>query len=354
MMKWIRVFVGLLVVASSQATALNYQTECIASYTLQLPDNIEVALYPTATYLQPKSKYPIYFDDGKKAYSSIFNYNYNKLMITDDYKDEKFLTELLKNLSDSFIDIINYNPQDEIKLINNDDTSLGYYSNFGTDITFLFAHRIYTFYTNEYYQGIERDFAFYKQNAESIINGFSTRKLFEAPQIAGKCIPYGFVAGNNPSTPLNLGVSFRLNDHPDVVVTFTENTRSFSDALKSDAKAEMQGFWDTRYDASNDNIAAIKLLGFPKNRSIKMDGRDGVAGFVEVIYKDKSPSDYGYYAVVDYYSRNAKSQKDHPWLQLSVVGKASEAKGKTPLTKDEIYKLAKTIEASIMRRDTEQ
>ncbi|KES15014.1 hypothetical protein GASC598B02_011180, partial [Gilliamella apicola SCGC AB-598-B02] len=32
----------------------------------------------------------------------------------------------------------------------------------------------------------------------------------------------------------------------------------------------------------------------------------------------------------------------------------SESKGKTPLTKDEIYELAKKIEASIKRRATEQ
>ncbi|WP_392552307.1 T6SS immunity protein Tli4 family protein [Orbus wheelerorum] len=353
MIKRILVFVGLLVVASSQATALNYQTECIGSYTLQLPDNIEVALYPTSTYLQPKSKNPIYFDDGKRTYSSIFNYNKNRLIITHFFNDKNVLNKIVNDtLADNNKIKIEY-IDDSVNLFNDHDL-LSFYSNKASEVIYIKNNRIYNFYTEKRYQGIERDFAFYKQNAESIINGFSTRTLFEVPQIAGKCIPYGFVAGNNPSTPLNLGVSFRLNDHPDVVVTFTENTRSFSDALKSDAKAEMQGFWDTRYDASNDNIAAIKLLGFPKNRSITMDGRDGVAGFVEVIYKDKSPSDYGYYAVVDYYSRNAKSQKDHPWLQLSVIGKASEAKGKTPLTKDEIYALAKTIEASIMRRDTEQ
>ncbi|WP_392552305.1 T6SS immunity protein Tli4 family protein [Orbus wheelerorum] len=352
MIKQLILLTSLLAVASSQATVLNYQTECIGSYTLQLPDNIEVALYPTATYLQPKSKYPIYFADGKRAYSSIFNYNNSFLMITKEWKDSN-LSSIVSDFKEGFTKMKQENLDSTMNTIESKN-QFGYYADSGFRVSYVSFDRIYTFYANKPYQAKEKNFEFYKQNAESIINGFSTRTLFEVPKIAGKCIPYGFVAGNNPSTPLNLGVSFRLNDHPDVVITFTENTRSFSDALKSDAKAEMQGFWDTRYDASNDNIAAIKLLGFPKNRSITMDGRSGVAGFVEVIYKDKSPSDYGYYAVVDYYSRNAKSQKDHPWLQLSVVGKASEAKGKTPLTKDEIYALAKTIEASIMRRDTEQ
>lgn len=40
-----------------------------------LPDNLEVALYPTARYLKPKSRYAVYFADGKWAYLSRFNYN---------------------------------------------------------------------------------------------------------------------------------------------------------------------------------------------------------------------------------------------------------------------------------------
>lgn len=49
-----------------------------------------------------------------------------------------------------------------------------------------------------------------------------------------------------------------------------------------------------------------------------------------------------------------KKEGHNPWLQLLVVGKQKESKGKTPLTKDEIYQIAKTIEASIKLRATEQ
>ena len=337
---------------ASQAVELNYKTECIGSYTVDLPDNLEVALYPTAQYLQPKSKYSVYFADGKWAILSGFNYNDNKLSITADW-DNNELINAKKQLIDSSKKVKIDNPDESVELWEKSN-GFGFYAKSGSFVNFIEKNKIYTFFTSSHYQGEERNFDFYKQNTEAIINGFSTRELFEVPQTAGKCIPYGFVAGNDPTTPLNLTVSFRLNDHPDIVISFSENTDSFTNSFSFKAKDEINLFWNDNYDINNNNIKDIKLLGFPtKYRDIEMDGRNGTAGFVEIRYKDKSPSDYGYYGVVSYYSRNDKSQVNHPWLLLTVIGKRDEAKGHTPLSKDEIYQLAKTIEASIKRRPTE-
>ena len=337
---------------ASQAVELNYKTECIGSYTVDLPDNLEVALYPTKQYLEPKSRYPIYFADGKWAILSTFNYNRNKLSITANW-DHNNLIEAKKQMIESNQSVKVDYPDDLVELWNKKN-GFGFYASGGSHVTFVEENRVYSFFSSKHYQGKERDFDFYKQNTEAIINGFSTRELFEVPQTAGKCIPYGFVAGNDPTTPLNLTVSFRLNDHPDIVISFSENTRSFTNSFSFKAKDEINLFWNDNYDINNNNIKDIKLLGFPtKYRDIEMDGRNGTAGFVEIRYKDKSPSDYGYYGVVSYYSRNDKSQVNHPWLLLTVIGKRNEAKGHTPLSKDEIYQLAKTIEASIKRRPTE-
>ena len=337
---------------ATQAVELNYKTECIGSYTVDLPDNLEVALYPTKQYLEPKSRYPIYFADGKWAILSTFNYNDNKLSITANW-DHDNLIEAKKQLSNSIQNIKIKNPNHLVEPWEKTD-SFGFYSTEASRVIFIKKNRIYSFRTSERYQGEKRNYEFYKQNTEAIINGFSTRGLFEVPQTAGKCIPYGFVAGNDPTTPLNLTVSFRLNDHPDIVISFSENTDSFTNSFSFKAKDEINLFWNDNYDINNNNIKDIKLLGFPtKYRDIEMDGRNGTAGFVEIRYKDKSPSDYGYYGVVSYYSRNDKSQVNHPWLLLTVIGKRDEAKGHTPLSKDEIYQLAKTIEASITRRPTE-
>ena len=345
---------GVLSLNTTLAVELTYKTECIGSYTLDLPDNLEVALYPTNKYLKPKSRFPVYFKDGKWAILSTFNYNRNKLSITAEWEDNE-LIKAKKTLNTS-IENIKIQNLNHLVTPFKKGNSFGFYSTKASSVTFIENNRIYSFRTSSNYQGEEKDFEFYKQNAEAIINGFSTRELFEVPQTAGKCIPFGFVAGNDASAPLILTVSFRLKDHPDIVISFTENTRSFTNLLRFDAKDEINLFWNSNYDISNRNIKNIKLLGFPiKYRDIKMDGRNGLAGFVEIRYKDKSPSDYGYYGVVSYYSRNTPNSKtNHPWLQLSVIGKQSEAKGKIPLTEDEIYQMAKTIEASIKRRATEQ
>ena len=45
----------------TQAADLIFKTECIGSYSIDLPDNIEIALFPIERYLQPRSNYPNYF-----------------------------------------------------------------------------------------------------------------------------------------------------------------------------------------------------------------------------------------------------------------------------------------------------
>ena len=342
---------GVLSLNTTLAVELTYKTECIGSYTLDLPDNLEVALYPTNKYFKPKSRFPVYFQDGKWAILSTFNYNRSDLAITMSWSDRELIDAKVK-LNNINQNIKKENPNNLVEVWEN-QSSFGYYADIAYDINFIEKNKIYSFYSDEYYQGEKKDFEFYKQNAEAIINGFSTRELFEVPQTAGKCIPFGFVAGNDSSVPLILTVSFRLKEHPDIVISFTENTSSFTNLLRYDAKEEINLFWNSNYDISNRNIKNIKLLGFPiKYRDIKMDGRNGLAGFVEIRYKDKSPSDYGYYAVVEPYQ--TKKEGHNPWLQLLVVGKQKESKGKTPLTKDEIYQIAKTIEASIKLREAEQ
>ena len=337
----------------TQAADLTFKTECVGSYSIDLPDNIEVALFPTNKFLEPKTRFPVYFSDGKWAILSTFNYNHNDLSITANWTDTE-LVKVKKMMHTTNQKIKKDNPEDLVELWNKKN-NFGFYAKAASRVTFAENNKIYSFYSDEHYQGKERDFDFYKQNATAIINGFSTRNLFEVPQIAGKCLPYSFVAGDDSSTPINLTVSFRLNEHPDIVISFTENTRSFTNSLNNHAKDEFNDFWNNNYDINNYNIENIKLLGFPKYKKIRMDGRQGVAGLVEIKYQDKSPSDYGYYSVVDDDSRNTESsKKNHPWLIMSVIGNQSESKGKTPLTKDEIYELAKKIEASIKRRATEQ
>ena len=77
MKKAILLTICMAISSITQADDLSFRTECIGSYSIDLPDNIEVALYPTNKYFEPKTKYPAYFSDGKWAILSTFNYNDN-------------------------------------------------------------------------------------------------------------------------------------------------------------------------------------------------------------------------------------------------------------------------------------
>ncbi|MCO6524465.1 MAG: hypothetical protein J6562_05510, partial [Candidatus Schmidhempelia sp.] len=156
----------------TQAAELTYRTECIGSYTLQLPDNLEVALYPTSQYLKPKSHYPIYFADGKWAYLSRFNYNNNNLSITTKWDDNELIN--VKEQLDNFIQSFKIKSPNDLMELPRSKNSLGYYTKDRSSVTFIEDNKIHKFYTNSYYQGDEKDkgFEFYKKNAEAIIAGF--------------------------------------------------------------------------------------------------------------------------------------------------------------------------------------
>ena len=267
MKKIISTFIFLNFSFCTHAVSLNYKTECIGSYSIDLPDNIEVALYPTNEYFKPKTRYPIYFSDGKWAILSTFNYNHNNLSITANWTDTEFIN-VKKKMQNSIQKVKKENPEILAELWNKKD-NFGFYATVASRVIFAENNKIYSFYSDEHYQGKKRDFDFYEQNAKAIINGFSTRNLFEVPQMAGKCFPYSFVAGDDSSTPINLTVSFRLNEHPDIVISFTENTRSFTNSLNNHAKDEFNDFWNNNYDINNYNIENIKLLGFPKYKKLE-------------------------------------------------------------------------------------
>ncbi|MCX8628037.1 hypothetical protein J3U38_07945, partial [Gilliamella sp. B3976] len=242
---------GVLSLNTTLAVELTYKTECIGSYTLDLPDNLEVALYPTNKYLKPKSRFPIYFQDGKWAILSAFNYNQNNLSITAKWNDEE-LKKAKQQIAIENSNVKNSNSNDMVEIWEKDN-NLGFYTKNGARVTFIDKNRIYSFFTNDYRQAEEKNFDFYKDNVEAIINGFSPRELFEVPHTAGKCIPFGFIAGDNSNIPLILTVSFRLKEHPDIVISFTENTSPFTNLLRYDAKEEINLFWNSNYDISNRN-----------------------------------------------------------------------------------------------------
>lgn len=54
----------------------------------------------------------------------------------------------------------------------------------------------------------------------SLLNRFRPRKLYEVPTEQGFCLPYGFIAGDSGHEPRNIGITYRLQNHPDVTIFF--------------------------------------------------------------------------------------------------------------------------------------
>jgi hypothetical protein len=87
---------------------------------------------------------------------------------------------------------------------------------------------------------------------------------------------------------------------------------------------------------------------WPKLCDVRLDGRSGVASFVELKRRDDS-LDYGYLAVV---RGDPDAKRDTPDLMLHVIrdGKNALAKGKQPIGKEEFLKLGPINTTAIHRR----
>jgi hypothetical protein len=177
-----------------------------------------------------------------------------------------------------------------------------------------------------------------------ILNGFRTRQLFEIPQEKGVCIPYGFIA-DDESGWRDVGVSFRLKDHPDVEVFFQDAAARdlpYPAVPDLSTRDELRFFWEVKFRGATKDIH----LSWPPYRSVKLDQRDGEYTFARFTRTDDS-HDFGYLA---YVKGDPKAATDTPNLMLYVIRTGTRAKDQ-PVSEDELKDIAKKITASIRRRE---
>lgn len=82
----------------------------------------------------------------------------------------------------------------------------------------------------------------------SLLNRFHTRKLYEVPIGQGFCMPYGFIAGDSGHEKRNMGVTYRLKEHPDVTIFFQDfgtNGEILTD--KESMKDAVTSMWNSDY-----------------------------------------------------------------------------------------------------------
>lgn len=108
----------------------------------------------------------------------------------------------------------------------------------------------------------------------SLLNRFRPRKLYEVPTEQGFCLPYGFIAGDSGHEPRNIGITYRLQNHPDVTIFFQDLGMKPKAGKEDDLneKDYVIWLWNWQYQWS----AVSKELIKPKWRSIEMDGRKGL------------------------------------------------------------------------------
>ncbi|MGW8393942.1 T6SS immunity protein Tli4 family protein [Pseudoduganella sp. HUAS MS19] len=153
----------------------------------------------------------------------------------------------------------------------------------------------------------------------------SYRPLFSIPRGKGVCLPYAFI-GDQGHGPRDISISYRIKSHPDVMIVFTDASAEELDDPKSAIKSaedEINDFW-SQYEVSRTGKKVRSHWPINSKRMVKLDGRKGVASFVDITRKDDS-KDIGYLAVVP---GDSQAKVDVPKLRLFVVREANHARAR--------------------------
>ncbi|ELQ6215051.1 T6SS immunity protein Tli4 family protein [Cronobacter dublinensis] len=380
-------------VLSSDAMSMTWRTECVGYYQLQLPDNIEVALYPINDFVKPNKepktengilikKYSEpritfgknnYWQDNDAIQAQFTAFYYSNYMIgisseADSYIDfsgylEKvkadfsFVKESSRELEKSNLKLYHeaMTPEEKFKrkydyLIKTYPDSFAAYIP-GARVVYINKNRqLYLFWgeyqkdTGEKSETAEKQWQQSEPEVLSLLSRFRPRNLYEVPSSQGFCLPYGFITNDSGHESRNMGVTYRLKNHPDVTIFFQDLGPSSGPGERRpdpnmSAKDYVTYFWNVRYGHS---FRDIKLYG--KGFSYPdMDNRKAVAASAKFTRYDKQ-IDYGYVAFVK------GETPEEPDLLFYVIRDSRQARGNPPVAQGEIEKMAEHIVSTIKRR----
>lgn len=328
---------GLSSGAVAQSSISPSKTECVGRYELVFPGAIDVAL-STRESLHGGVKDPIRFSDGQRAQHSRFIYD-GGFVITDDvtrdfYEEYAAPFKKLAPGTDSH-DANGFDPY-PIVLVG----ATAWIGRKSLGFVVYKARRIYS-----YTDTGNTDLTDAKRHFDRISANFSSRALYEIPTGVGVCLPYAFVADDDRDSNRQVGVTFRLVDHPDVTVFFLDAKAQSTDP-KLTARQKNEFVWGYDYGIGKQ----IKLHGVTPYHPVTLDSREGVATLA-TITRDDDSTDFGYLATVQ---GNPNASADTPDLLLLVERTAANAKGDPPVSAEDIDEIGKTISASIRRRPSSQ
>jgi len=231
------------------------------------------------------------------------------------------------------------------------------------------ADRVFIVRVSKY----KEEAAFSEARLQYFLANFSPRAIFELPTQQGICFPYGFIKDDG-GKPHYVSVAMRLLDHPDVEIVFQETNadKESPDRLSEykGSRGHVQNFWSfykpsqgNKLDGTINHYHDVDLGGFtgiyatatiarpidPADTTGYRENQEQYSTRVKrEMAEGKYPLDYGYMA----YYKGDPNKPGEPDLKLSVIRTASRATkvGKTPVTQEELYGMAKKIAASIKRR----
>lgn len=196
------------------------------------------------------------------------------------------------------------------------------------------------------------------------LNAMSSRDFYSLPSEQGICLPYTFI--KDDGTPYrNIGMTYRLKSHPDVTIWLEDSSAAeYDDPIReknAQPAARHNDFWG-QYGRGDRQVDTIWKL--PAVRPVTLDGREGLASFVEITHREQparesafgpkskyrpKSTDYGYLAVV---RGDPKAKQDTPDLRLYVIREAAHAKAKgiEPINEKAFLEMAQTIAASVKHR----
>jgi hypothetical protein len=342
---------------TSIAEDVTWRSECVGYYTLQLPNKLESGRYPTERIVI--GKYDIKPIFGK-FYKNIPEKNIIGQYSNFYYKNYSIMVSEKKD-----INITKY--QEEIKDLFSEYNSITYnIKNYSPSVFFLTSKKSHSLYINKenrLYQfmrinpgaGIEKNAkkainVDEEVDIHSLLSHFHTRELYEIPSRQGVCFPYGFIDSTTGKTERDMSVTYRMMDHPDVMILFEDASYhlrvpldGFEPVKNYDAKYYAKWLWNNVYMLYPGQER--KLL-WPRWFTVTIDGKKGSGSFLQVT-KHNGEKDYGYLAFV---RGNPDNPIEEPDLQVFVTSFSDISEGRPRMTPDELKELAEHIVSSVKHR----
>lgn len=203
------------------------------------------------------------------------------------------------------------------------------------------------------YTGVTSDSASFAESKaifETLSKNTSYRKLFSVPAGNGVCLPFAFIKDSG-SEPREISIAYRLKSHPDVMIVLKDASADemyeSSKSRNSTPESEIENFW-AQYEVSRTGREVKSRWLLNSKRTIELDGRKGLASFVNITRKDGS-KDVGFLSMV---SGDRAAKHDSPKLMLFVVREANHAraKGLEPMDEKSFLDLAERIAATVKVR----